>query len=607
MKILLAHVVHSPGIREWYEEIAGMAEPDLKVDCFCVTINPPGPRLRWNQLDELWKKKDRALMQLYKELLEAASNYDVLINYNGANIHPDFLPYLPTFNVFSCFDDPESSHDLSAPVASSYDAVFYGNVASRFQYQSWGCKNLAWLPNITPPSDIPSKNEHETLFKKDRDVEIVFIGEKNRWRKNRLEALQEAFPRARCHGNNWKNGKISNQTLNNLYRRAKIGWNVHNSTGPINRRLFVLPAYGVLQICDNKTGLAQVFKLNEEIIGFDTLPEVIELTSYYLEHERERLEIAYQGYHRFWQDYHCEAIWNRIHKQLDEWLADRIKERKSEIPLTLFSKPSRQIFDSAKDISERITRRAKRTYRLLRSYGNTSSAQSHSINSHPFDERAYLGESVVAYHENAEMMEVNMAQQRLAAGDPLDWPNILALNWAITTLIRDAERIVEIGSGTGPFAEYASFDPRRIIHCFEKDDFARHKAIDLRSRSNVHYYNNYEDNLEDSYDLLISVEVIEHVQDINGFLTFCSNLAPRAIVTTPNRAVIRSPVDIGPPKYPPHVREFTPGEIYWLLKQYYRQVYLYFMPDVYVPWLQPMTLATHGTPIIAECVGPTGN
>jgi len=28
------------------------------------------------------------------------------------------------------------------------------------------------------------------------------------------------------------------------------------------------------------------------------------------------------------------------------------------------------------------------------------------------------------------------------------------------------------------------------------------------------------------------------------------------------------------------------------------------MPDVFVPWLQPMTLATHGTPIIAECIHP---
>ena len=106
------------------------------------------------------------------------------------------------------------------------------------------------------------------------------------------------------------------------------------------------------------------------------------------------------------------------------------------------------------------------------------------------------------------------------------------------------------------------------------------------------------------FDLLVSIEVIEHVYNLNAFLKFCIELAPRAIFSTPNRQILRSPKDLGPPAYPPHVREFDPGEIYWILRQYYNVIKLFYMPDQYVPWLAPMTIATKGTPIIAECMEP---
>ena len=65
-----------------------------------------------------------------------AAGYDVLLLYGGYNLHPDFLRYLPTYNVFYGYDDPESSDKSSRYLAPAFDAVFYGNVASRFQYGS---------------------------------------------------------------------------------------------------------------------------------------------------------------------------------------------------------------------------------------------------------------------------------------------------------------------------------------------------------------------------------------------------------------------------------------------------------------------------------------
>lgn len=600
MKILLAHIVHSPGVDAWYRSLADAAGDGIEVTPFCVTLDAPGPRLHWRELDRMWRRKDRRLIRMYDRLQAAADGCDAMLVYNGANIHPDLLSYLPTYNVFACFDDPESSSGLSRPVAQAFDAVFYGNVASRFQYESWGCRNLAWLPIFTAPGDVPAYDEHKQLLEAERDVDISLVCEKNDCRRQRLDALAAAFPQACCYGKGWADGRLDDAALDRLYRRSKIGWNVHNSTGPINRRLFALAAYGVLPICDNKTGLGQVFTLGEEAVGFDTIPEAIELTRHYLAHDEERRRLAANAHARFWRDYHAGAVWQRIAAQLETWGAERRAVAGSELPRV----PGRGMAEVKADLAGVARRQAGRAVRVavkLHEKWRGTPAQP----ARPLDERFYVGQRVAPYHENPEMKGVNMAARRLESGEPLDWPNILALNWAVTGLIGEAKRIVEIGAGTGPFAEFASVDPTRQLDCFEDDDFARQQAVArTQGRANVRFTKDYASHLQSAYDLLVSIEVIEHVRDLGGFLTFCRGLSPRAIFSTPNRLVLRGLNDQGPPPYPPHVREFSPGELYWLLRQHYHQVYLYHMPDVHVPWLEPLTLGTHGTPIIAECLQP---
>lgn len=597
MKILFAHVVHSPGVDRWYQSIADAAGKAAEVRPFCITLDAPGPRLSWPQLDRMWRRKDRRLMAHYEKLREAAEGCDALLNYNGVNIHPGLLKYLPTYNVYACFDDPEASASLSKPVAAAFDAAFYGNIASRFQYESFGCGKLAWLPIFTAPGDVPPPppEVRDELFKAERDVDIALVAARNDFRQHRINALVDAFPQARCFGDGFADGRISDGDLDKLYRRTRIGWNIHNSTGPINRRLFALAAYGVLPICDNKTGLGHIFTLGKEAVGFDTIPEAIALTRYYLEHESERRKIARAAYERFWRDYHAGAIWQRIVKQLKQWKAERRAPAKVELP-------KRRHMDVAVDVAGVGLSQAKRI-------GRAAKRAVHVDMHHPMkrtgpDERFYTGQRIEPYHENPEQRGLNMAEQRLKNGKPLDWPNILALNWAVASMIGDAKKIIEVGSGTGPFAEFAAVDPQRTIDCFEDDDFARGQAMKLRPRPNVTYRKTSEIKKTVKYELLVSVEVIEHVADLPAYLTMCRKLAPRAIFTTPNRNAVRADDDHGPPPYPPHVREYSAGELYWLLRQHYRTVHLFYQPDAHVPWIEPMTIADRGTPIIAECVAP---
>ena len=97
-----------------------------------------------------------------------------------------------------------------------------------------------------------------------------------------------------------------------LYRRARIGWNLHNSIGPVNSRTMMLPAFGVMQICDCRDNLGKVFRLGEEAIGFETMDECVDATRYYLAHEDERRGIAIAGWQRVLADYTEEKWWYRL-------------------------------------------------------------------------------------------------------------------------------------------------------------------------------------------------------------------------------------------------------------------------------------------------------
>ena len=599
LKILLAHTHYTTGNDLRYRAFADAARGIAEVSTFCVTIDPPGPALRWPMLDRSWKRRSASLMRMYGRLIDAAADFDVLLLYNGTNIHPEFLECLPTFNVYCSFDDPESSADTSEPVAASFDAVFYGNIASRFQYESWGCRKLAWLPIFTAPNEIPTQDERQGLLEHPRTIDISFVGERcSGFREQRLNAYLRAFPETSARGQGWPEGRISDKELDDLYRRTKIGINIHNSTGPVNRRMFALPAYGAMLLCDNKTGLGHIFELGTESVGFDTIPEAIEATRYYLKHDDERQLIAARGSERFWKDYSAESLWKRVTRQLVNWMDGDSDKRQSPTALArlpTLSDLGHYPWKTTKSFVRKSLAAATAGWESL----NTAIQQKNQ----PRRESVYLGDSCTAYTSNPELAGVNMASERLKRGEPFEWPNILALNWAITALIGSSRSIVEIGAGTGPFARFAGVDRSRQIDAFENDDFARREAMIRCNLDNVRFFKDYSGNLQQRYDLLVSVEVIEHVDDLGAFLEFCARLAPRAIYSTPNRRAVRGDADTGPPVYEAHVREYDPGEVYAMLMLYYDNVQLFHMPDVHVPWLEPMTIADRGTPVIAECSG----
>ncbi len=274
------------------------------VEGFCLTLNPPGPHLTFRELDARWRRGDRDLLAMYERLEERLAGCDVLLNASGINLHPEFVERLPVFTVFQCVDDPESSDVLSKPVAAAYDLCLVGNVAEVETYRSWGVKHAYWTPMGLLPGTYDPRLREEDILEGRRDIDLVMLIDRlSRPRKARLEQMGRAFPEAHFYGHGWPRGMLPVGQELAMLRRAKIGPNFHNSTGPINLRLFQLPANGVMQICDNKRHLDAVYEVGKEVVGFETVEQCIDLCRYYLAHDRERREIAAAGWRRALRDY----------------------------------------------------------------------------------------------------------------------------------------------------------------------------------------------------------------------------------------------------------------------------------------------------------------
>ncbi len=322
MKILLgyAYYPYPIDVRDSVESFcARIRASGLEVYAYPLTIDPPAHRLSWPQLDALWRRGDPKLLSLYEDLARKLEGFDVFLNWNGINLHPEFVQALPTFNVFSCFDDPESSDDLSKPAAWAYDLSLVGNAAEVERYKEWGVREPRFWPLGFMSHDYDSTLTKAMILNGERNVDVTLLCErKNNWRQERLDMFASAFPTGRYHGAGWPGGFLPKAECIPLYQQTKIGPNFHNSTGPINFRTYALPANGVMLLCDNKSHLSKIYRIGVEAVGFDTVQEAIELCRYYLNHDQERRQIAAAGWERATQDYSEVAVFRLLEKYVLE-------------------------------------------------------------------------------------------------------------------------------------------------------------------------------------------------------------------------------------------------------------------------------------------------
>jgi 2-polyprenyl-3-methyl-5-hydroxy-6-metoxy-1,4-benzoquinol methylase len=212
---------------------------------------------------------------------------------------------------------------------------------------------------------------------------------------------------------------------------------------------------------------------------------------------------------------------------------------------------------------------------------------------------------------------LEVKQARLATGGPFEQPAIQIVNLAAVTFVPEGSRVLEVGGGTGFFAMNAARLKKATVSCSELDAPTRRWAATNRQVPQVTYCDLTLDAAKGrGFEVVVALELIEHVNAFGPFLSSMAAVAPLAILSTPNK--LRDPFSAvrSVPDYGEHVLEWTSGEFYWVLKafwadvqiwtirRYEEQTRLFQAGRLQLPVVEPAGMWEFEAPLIAVCRAP---
>ncbi|QQS15833.1 MAG: glycosyltransferase [Candidatus Moraniibacteriota bacterium] len=289
--------------------------------------------------------------QEYSRILDYLKDHQVTICIFFGSGYPwsqSFINRVKSISYAACYfgDDPEGSDHTSRWYVRYYDYAFCGGIyfdrlkKTEELYREWGARKALFVPLGANPikyrlpfNDVSSRN-----------IDLVYVGGAYLKKIIRIFRLKKHFgKRMLIYGRGWnyegastikrvveylvkryfeipRINELPKDGLVSLYQDTKIGFNMHMSFGPSNLRLYELPMNGVMQICDCKDGLSELYRIDEEVVTYDSISEAIEKIEYYLTHDEERKRIAMAGFKRAAQFYKLENTFKSI---MDEIRADK--------------------------------------------------------------------------------------------------------------------------------------------------------------------------------------------------------------------------------------------------------------------------------------------
>jgi len=185
--------------------------------------------------------------------------------------------------------------------------------------------------------------------------DVSFVGLAHGNRKKIIREIRKAGINVKCWGGGWQNGRISQEEMLKIFSQSKINLNFTKSAGvfwkelasvflhrrqddsiglnnlkswpdnvktmraslykkQIKARNFEIPGCGGFLLSEYVDYLEDYYKIDKEIVCFNTIPELIEKIKYYLRHDKEREAITKAGYERTIRDHTYEKRFNKIFK-----------------------------------------------------------------------------------------------------------------------------------------------------------------------------------------------------------------------------------------------------------------------------------------------------
>ncbi len=158
--------------------------------------------------------------------------------------------------------------------------------------------------------------------------DVTFIGQVHSNRKKLVKNLEKQGVSIRCFGSGWPEGRVSQETMIDIFNQSKINLNFNNSSTnkwfrfwkkdreQIKGRNFEVPGTGGFLLTGLADNLERYFDLDREIGIYHAEEDISERIQFYLSNDEKRTNIAAAGYERCQRDHsyveRFEEIFARI-------------------------------------------------------------------------------------------------------------------------------------------------------------------------------------------------------------------------------------------------------------------------------------------------------
>lgn len=293
-------------------------------------------------VDSLYRRRDPGYMRMLEAFVERFRNVDILILSSFNPVHPEVLQreFPGVVKVLGFIDDPVSSYTRGIPYLWAFDGAVYispgysEDALMEDKLAQWGCRESYWWPLV--PYGTDPEGEDDAFFH-DRDLDLCYVGGAYGEKIDRLVQFRKHFGRRMQIYGRWPlrgwfgtfrfmYGKpalfmrvpaITDAQRTSVYRRTRIGLNMHLSTVPRetgNMRMYEIPAHGMMQVCDvgGLDSNEKIFAGCTEAVYYRSVDEAIHLIEYYLDHDEERIQIAMNGFERVRREYRWESCYRKL-------------------------------------------------------------------------------------------------------------------------------------------------------------------------------------------------------------------------------------------------------------------------------------------------------
>lgn len=156
-----------------------------------------------------------------------------------------------------------------------------------------------------------------------RDIDVSFVGYTLGYRNLREEFLQhlQRHQTGVYVGGGRGEDRLEPGEYADIMRRSKISLNFSHSIPGVHQlkgRVFQVMYSGALLLESDNPETSQYFTPMVDYVPFDSKEDLLDKCRYYLEHDQEREEIAYNGYLKATTKYNHKVYWDTIMERVKE-------------------------------------------------------------------------------------------------------------------------------------------------------------------------------------------------------------------------------------------------------------------------------------------------